>query len=189
MDDFEKKIRHLFYTTWSFVHHFVAISKFEMKLHSRNAQFGSKSTTLFSRLKKQKDTPLKQHQVLYIFPSSNVNSNWSYDPQTAKLDFDFCDLDLWPWPLLSLVTTPEILMTIRWEEHKEKNCKRRTDGLSHSYSCLTAIKIIGYVEVYGNLCCMLEYLSTAFTGNVVVILTGVSTRGSILTFVEILSVY
>ena len=25
-----------------------------------------------------------------------VNSNWSYGPETAKLFFNLCDLDLWP---------------------------------------------------------------------------------------------
>ena len=36
-----KTIRHLFYATLSFVHHFIAISDFKLKLQSRNAQFGS----------------------------------------------------------------------------------------------------------------------------------------------------
>ena len=30
---------------------------------------------------------------------SYVNSNWSYSPETAKLGFDLCDLDLWPLTL------------------------------------------------------------------------------------------
>ena len=30
-----------------------------------------------------------------IISSSYVNSNWSYGPETAKLGFDLCDLDLW----------------------------------------------------------------------------------------------
>ena len=38
-----KTIGHLFYATSSFVHHFVAISKFKLELQSGNAQFGSKS--------------------------------------------------------------------------------------------------------------------------------------------------
>ena len=28
-----------------------------------------------------------------------MNSNWSYGPETAELDLDFCDLDLWPLTL------------------------------------------------------------------------------------------
>ena len=39
-----KTIGHLFYATSSFVHHFVPIGEFKLKLQSRNAQFGSKST-------------------------------------------------------------------------------------------------------------------------------------------------
>ena len=38
-----KTIGHLFYATSSFVHHFIAISKFKLELQSGNAQFGSKS--------------------------------------------------------------------------------------------------------------------------------------------------
>ena len=36
-------IGHLFYGTLSFVHHFIAIGEFKLKLQSGNAQFGSKS--------------------------------------------------------------------------------------------------------------------------------------------------
>ena len=35
-----KTIRHLFYSTSSFVHHFVAIGEFKLELQSGNAQFG-----------------------------------------------------------------------------------------------------------------------------------------------------
>ena len=36
-----KTIGHLFYATWSFVQHFVAIGEFKLELESRNAQSGS----------------------------------------------------------------------------------------------------------------------------------------------------
>ena len=39
-----KTIRHLFYATSSFVHHYVAICEFKLELQSGNAQFGSNST-------------------------------------------------------------------------------------------------------------------------------------------------
>ena len=39
-----KTIGHLFYATSSFVHHFIPIGEFKLKLQSGNAQFGSKST-------------------------------------------------------------------------------------------------------------------------------------------------
>ena len=39
-----KTIKHLFYATLSFVHHFVAIGHFKLELQSGNAHFGSNST-------------------------------------------------------------------------------------------------------------------------------------------------
>ena len=39
-----KTIGHLFYTTSSFVYHFIPIGEFKLELQSGNAQFGSKST-------------------------------------------------------------------------------------------------------------------------------------------------
>ena len=39
-----KRIGHLFYATSSFVHHFILIGEFKLKLQSGNAQFGSNST-------------------------------------------------------------------------------------------------------------------------------------------------
>ena len=39
-----KTIRHLFYSTSSFVHHFVTIGVLKLELQSGNAQFGSNST-------------------------------------------------------------------------------------------------------------------------------------------------
>ena len=45
-----KTIGHLFYVASSFMHHFIAISEFKLKLQSGNAQFGSKSGIFFSRV-------------------------------------------------------------------------------------------------------------------------------------------
>ena len=39
-----KTIGHLFYVASSFMHHFIVIGEFKLKLQSVNAQFGSKST-------------------------------------------------------------------------------------------------------------------------------------------------
>ena len=96
-------------------------------------------------LEKQWGTSPKQHQAVCIIPSSYVNSNCSYSPETAKLGHDLCDLDLyniWPWPfawtsLLSLVITPENVLMIRWWEHSQKGVTdrrtvRRTDWTIHS---------------------------------------------------------
>ena len=77
-----------------------------------------------------------------------MHSNWSYSPETAKLDVDLCDLDLWPWPfawtsLLTMVITPENFMMIRWWEHGEKGVTdrrtdRRTDGRTENTICRAA---------------------------------------------------
>ena len=127
------------------MHHFVAIGEFKLELQSRNAQFGSKSTIVFSRVTlKFEGWPWKtighlyspkEHQALSINPSSYVDSNWSYSPETAKLGYDLVSLtfDLWPWPfawtsLLSLVTTPENLIMIRSRKHSQKGVTdRQTD--------------------------------------------------------------
>ena len=45
-----KTIGHFFYIASSFMHDFTAISEFKLKLQSRNAQIGSKSTIFFSRV-------------------------------------------------------------------------------------------------------------------------------------------
>ena len=50
-----KIIRHHFYATSSFVHHFVAIGEFKLDLQSWNAQFGSKLTIFFRRVTLQFD--------------------------------------------------------------------------------------------------------------------------------------
>ena len=69
-----KTIGHLFYTTSSFVHHFVAIGEFKLELQSGNAQFGSNSTifravwplNLTDRFEKQKGTSSMLLQALCI---------------------------------------------------------------------------------------------------------------------------
>ena len=43
-----KTIRHLFYTTSSFVHHFNSICEFKLELQSGNTQFGSKLVIFLS---------------------------------------------------------------------------------------------------------------------------------------------
>ena len=149
-----KTIGHLFYVTSSFVHHFVAIGEFTLELQSGNAQSGSNSTlfraawpwNLTDDLKKQKRTSPKHHKAICIISSSYVNSNRSHSPETVKLGYELCDLDIWPWPfawtsLLSLVITPENFMMKRWWKHSQKGVTDRrtdrqtdiqTDGLDHS---------------------------------------------------------
>ena len=83
MDDLEKTIRHLFYATSSFAHHFKSIGEFKPELQSWNSQFGSKlSFFLFlwpwnsmDDLVKQKDTFSILRQALCIISKPWVNSN------------------------------------------------------------------------------------------------------------------
>ena len=99
-----KTTGHLFCTISRFVHHFIAISELKLELQSGNTQFGSKSAIFFPMwpwnltddLEKQQGTSPKQYEALCIISSSYVNSNWSYGPETPKLSFDLCDLDIWP---------------------------------------------------------------------------------------------
>ena len=84
-------------------------------------------------LEKLQGTSSMLLQALCIISSSYVNSNCSYSPETVKLGYDLCDLDLWTWPfvwasLLSLVITPENFVMIQWWEHSQKGVTdRRTD--------------------------------------------------------------
>ena len=58
-----KWIRHLFYTTSSFVHHFKAIGEFKLELKSESAQFGPKIGDCFGRVTSKFDGwPLKYNR-------------------------------------------------------------------------------------------------------------------------------
>ena len=74
MDDPEKIIGHLFYTTSSFAHHLKSISEFKLELQSGNAQFGSNSTFFLSRVTLQFDIwPWKTIEHLFYATSSFVH--------------------------------------------------------------------------------------------------------------------
>ena len=97
---------YLFYTMLSFVLHFKTTGELKLELQSRKAQFGSKSTicplwpwNLMDDLEKQYGTSSMSLQALCIISLPYVNSNWSYDLETAKWVHDLCDLDLWPLTL------------------------------------------------------------------------------------------
>ena len=141
-----KTIWHLFYVTLSFVHHFVAINdEFQLELQSGNAQFASKST-IFLAVWPWSLTDDLEKEASCIISSSYANSNWSYSPETAKLGYDLCDLDLWPMTLtlcmditsvIGSLITPENFVMIRWWEHSQKcvtdrQTDGRTDRLNHS---------------------------------------------------------
>ena len=146
-----KTIGHLFYATLSFVHHFVAIDVLKLELQSGIAQFGSKSTiflavwpwNLTDDLKKHKGTSSILLQALCIISSPYVNSNWSYDPETAKWGHDLCDLDLWPLTLTFCMDITSVIgnysckfnddtMTGTLSKRCHRQTDRQTDGNSRS---------------------------------------------------------
>ena len=136
-------IGHIFYTTVNFVHHFKAMSEFELGLHFGNAQFVSKSAilcpmrpwNLTNDLEKQCGTSSKQQQALCIISLPYMNSNWCYGPETAKWGHDFCDLDLWPQTLTCCMNIISVNGNISWKFQDDtmarilsKRCDGRTDG-------------------------------------------------------------
>ena len=99
------------------------------------------------------------HQALWIISSPYVNSNWSYSPETAKLDFDLCDLDHWPLTFTFCMEITSVIDNHSWKSRDDtmmgtwrKRCDsraerradgrtdRQTDRLNHSQSCLVAAK-------------------------------------------------
>ena len=103
-----KTVGHLFYTTASFVHHFVPIGELKLELQTGNAQFGSKSTIFLAVWPRNfTDDPQKQWgtssvllQALCIISYPLVNSNLCYSPETPNLGqiwqfLEPCDLEIW----------------------------------------------------------------------------------------------
>ena len=147
-----KTIGHLFYVVSSFVHYFVAIGEFKLELQSGNTRFESKSTislavwpwNLTDDLENNR-APLLSiiklyasfHHHMWIQTGVTVRKRLRWVMTSVTLTFD-----LWPLPiawtsLLSLVTTPENLVMIRWREHSQKcvtgrQTDRQTEGLNHS---------------------------------------------------------
>ena len=135
-----KTIGHLFYSTSSFVHHFVAIGEFKLELQSGNAQSRSNSTIfracdleIWQMTLKNKRVPLLSniklyasfHHHMWIQTGVTVWKRLSWVVTSVTLTFD-----LWPWPfawtlLWSLVITPENFMMIRWWEHSQKGVTDR----------------------------------------------------------------
>ena len=78
-----KIIGHLFYATWSFVHHFLTIDEFKLELQSRNAQIGQ---NLFFYLC---DLDLWTWTLTFCMNITFVNGNnsWKFhdDPMTGTL--------------------------------------------------------------------------------------------------------
>ena len=144
-DRWPKKIRgHLVYASSRFVHHFHLW--IQAGVAARKRLLGIKilwlvwPRNLMDDPAKPQGTSSKPLQTLCIIPLSFVNSNWSYSPETPKICFDLCDLDLWPWlfaqiSLLSMVITPENFMMVWWWEHCGKGVTdRKTDGWTNGQS-------------------------------------------------------
>ena len=139
-DDPWKTIGHLFYAASSFVHHFKAISEFNLELQSGNAQFGSKSAIfvpcdleIWGMTLKNNRAPLLSitelcasfYRHMWIETGVTVRQLLNWILTSVTLTFD-----LGPWPfawtsLLSLVITPENFMMIRWWEHSQLDRTRR----------------------------------------------------------------
>ena len=107
-----KTIEHLFYATFSFVHHFKAIGKLKLKLQSGNTQLGSKSAifclawlwNLTDDLEKNRAPLLSKINLCASFHSDQwiltrvavrklplwVKNQWFFSRVTLKLDG-------WPW--------------------------------------------------------------------------------------------
>ena len=90
-------------------------------------------------------------QALCIISSPCVNSNWSYGPETAKLGFDLCGLELLPLTLTFCMGNTSINGDNSWKfdddmmkgtqwksvtDGRTDRTDRRTDRLNHSQNCL-----------------------------------------------------
>ena len=54
-------------------------------------------------------------QALCIMSYPSVNKNWRYGPETAKLGFDLCDLDIWPLTLTFLIDITSVIGNHFWK--------------------------------------------------------------------------
>ena len=113
-----KTIGHLIYGTLSFVHHFIAIGEFKLKLQSGNAQFGSKSAIFLSCVTLKFDGWLwKTIEHLFFVASSYMHdfiaiSEFKLKSQSGNAQFGSklaifvpCDLEIW-WMTLKIYRAP-----------------------------------------------------------------------------------
>ena len=103
-----KTIEHLFYVASSFVHHFITISEFKLKLQSLNAQFGSKSVIFLSHVTLKFDQwPWKTIEHLFYATTSFVHhfiaiGEFKLELQSGDTQFGLKEmifLAVWPWSL------------------------------------------------------------------------------------------
>ena len=115
-----KTIGDIYHAPRSHAYHFISLHEFKLELLSRNAQIGAKSS---------------------IF---RLARPWNVTDDLEKCVLTSVTFDLWPWPftwtsLLPMAITPDFMM-MRWEEHCEKRCHRRTNGhvFWKVYACFSA---------------------------------------------------
>ena len=105
-------IRHVFYTTSSFVYHFISISEIKLELQSGNTQFGSNSTILSRVTLKFDGWPWKTIGHLFNATSSFVHhfgaiGEFKLELQSGNGQFGSkstiffsrvtLQFDVWPW--------------------------------------------------------------------------------------------
>ena len=126
-----KTIGHLFYTMYSFVHHFKAIGEIKLELQSGHVQFRSQSVIFLSRVKDNK-APLLCHIKLCASSHHHmwIQTGFIFQKQLNWVLSFVTFMDTWPWPfawtsLLSMVITTKNFMMIWWWKHSGKAV---TDG-------------------------------------------------------------
>ena len=130
-----KAIRHLFYATSRFVHHFIAICEFKLEFPSGDAKFGSKSVffvpcdlEIWQMTLKNNRTPL----LIYYKLCASFRSHWEI--QTGVTARKRPIWDLWPLTLTSCVDITFVNDNNSWKFHDDtmtetlwKMCDRQTD--------------------------------------------------------------
>ena len=58
-------------------------------------------------------------QAVCMISLPYVNSNWRYTPETAKLGFDLCDIDLWPLTLTFCMDITSVHGNNSWKFHDD----------------------------------------------------------------------
>ena len=115
----KKTIGYLFYTTFSFVHHFIVIGEFKLKLQSGNAKFGSKSMIFLAVWPWNLTDDLEKNRarLLCCFKlCASFHSHWWIQtgvtvrkrPIWVKIDDFFSRVTLkfnrWPWRTIGILS-------------------------------------------------------------------------------------
>ena len=142
-----KTIKHLFYATSSFVHHFAAIGKIKLEFSPETPNsaenrrfFVPCDLEIWEMTLKNNRAPL----LCYIKLCPSFRSHlWirtavvvRKSPHWGKICFDICDLDLWPLTLTFRTDITFVHDNISWKFHDDtkKMWQKggRTDGKDHS---------------------------------------------------------